>query len=197
MAKSLGNKIRIKSIGNIRGINKLFPRKPLELGKENLTIIYGSNRAGKSGYARILKHICGAKSCSPLLPNIFKGDQPEQKCDIEYLKENNLKKKEWNPATGVINDLSCVNIFDAECGKVYVADENETAYEPKILSFFSKLVEICEKISSEITTEIKKHPSKLPVCLSEYRDTEGEKWYKILHKNTNRTGTGPLLSVDA
>ena len=182
--REFGNKIKMKSIGNIKGINNLSPKKPLDFGEGNLIIIYGSNRSGKSGYVRILKNVCGAKSRSPLLPNIFKGNQPEQSCNIGYLKDDSLKKIEWNPDVGIINDLSCVNIFDSECGKAYVTDENETAYEPEILLFFSRLVKICEKISSEMTNKIQRHPSKLPVCPTEYNTTEEAKWYKSLSANT-------------
>ena len=182
--RKFSDTIKIKSIGNIKGINNLSPKKPLDFGEGNLTIIYGSNRSGKSGYARILKHVCGAKSRSSLLPNIFKGDQSKQSCDIEYLKESSPQKIEWNPALGVIPELNCVNIFDSKCGKAYVTGENETAYEPEILLFFSTLVGICDKISSKIKSEIERRPSALPACPNEYDTSTGAKWYKELSENT-------------
>ncbi len=181
--KKSGNKIKIKSIGHIKGINNLSPKNPLKFGEGNLTVIYGSNRSGKSGYVRILKKVCGTKPPSPLLTNVFKNNQPKQSCSIEYLKDNSPQTIEWNPAFGIIDDLNCVNIFDSECGKAYVTSENETAYEPEILLFFSKLVGVCDNISSKIQTEIEKHPSKLPACPSEYNTTKSAKWYKELSEN--------------
>ena len=50
------NKLKLNSIGNIQGINALSPKVPLQFGKGNLAVVYGQNRAGKSGYVRILKH---------------------------------------------------------------------------------------------------------------------------------------------
>ena len=49
------------SIGNIEGVNALAPKVPLKFGK-GITVIYGLNASGKSGYVRLLKHICGARN---------------------------------------------------------------------------------------------------------------------------------------
>ncbi len=50
--------IRICALKNIEGVNALAPRKSLEFGKSNIAVIYGHNGSGKSGYVRLLKHIC-------------------------------------------------------------------------------------------------------------------------------------------
>ena len=142
--------IKIKSIGNIKGINALSPNKPLSFGNGNLAIIYGLNMSGKSGYVRILKYICGTKSRLPLLSNVYKSHGLERKCTIEYQKGSESKKEEWHASEKPISDLICVDIFDSECAMSYVTNENEVTYEPQILSFFSDLVNVCEKISSKI-----------------------------------------------
>ena len=53
--------LRLDSISEVKGVNALGPRKPLEFGPESLTIVYGANGSGKSGYMRVLKHICGGR----------------------------------------------------------------------------------------------------------------------------------------
>ncbi|WP_245479279.1 ATP-binding protein, partial [Mesorhizobium sp. M1A.F.Ca.IN.022.05.2.1] len=40
-------------------VNALAPGERLSFGKTGLTAIYGDNGAGKSGYARVLKHSAG------------------------------------------------------------------------------------------------------------------------------------------
>ena len=171
------NKIKLKSIENVKGINALSPKKPLDFGDKNLVIIYGLNASGKSGYVRILKHVCGAIPCSPLLPDVYNSNPNERKCTIKYNKDNEIKEKEWLVSYKPIEDLKCVDIFDSEKAKSYIINENEVTYEPKVLSFFSHLVNVCEKISREIKKEIDQKPSKKPLCPSEYKDTEGARWY--------------------
>ena len=51
----------IKSIGNIEGVNALISDKKLEFGNSGITVIYGENGAGKSGYIRIIKKLADAK----------------------------------------------------------------------------------------------------------------------------------------
>ena len=185
--KNTNSIIKLKSISNIKGINALSPKNPLSFGDTNLSIIYGLNGSGKSGYARILKHICGAKSCSTIFQNIYEKLKPEQKCTIEYQKGNETKSIEWSVSNKKISELSSINIFDSACGQSYVVDENEITYEPPILSFFSNLVAICEKVSSKINDAKEKIPCKKPQYPDEYKNTEGAKWYDNLYLNTKET----------
>ena len=46
--------LRLRSISDVEGVNALAPKKPLEFGKGNITIVYGYNGSGKSGYVRLL-----------------------------------------------------------------------------------------------------------------------------------------------
>lgn len=57
--------LRLCSISEVEGVNALAPKKPLEFGKGNITIVYGNNGSGKSGYVRLLKHVCGARETGP------------------------------------------------------------------------------------------------------------------------------------
>jgi hypothetical protein len=53
VAKTVTNQVRLQSVGEIKGIDKLNPRRPLDFGTSNLGVVYGRNGSGKSGYARI------------------------------------------------------------------------------------------------------------------------------------------------
>jgi len=77
------HKVELCSISNIVGINALNPKKPLAI-PEGLTVIYGQNGAGKSGYTRLLKQICGAKNPGSLHPDAFKDRPASQSCTIIY-----------------------------------------------------------------------------------------------------------------
>lgn len=54
--------LRIDSVFEIRGVNAIGPDAVLDLSKKGMTVVYGANGSGKSGYARLLKHICGARA---------------------------------------------------------------------------------------------------------------------------------------
>ena len=182
--QSSGGELKLKSIGDIEGINCLSPKNHLEIGNENLAVIYGLNGSGKSGYIRILKHMCGAKSQGELYGNVYKTDIVQKRCSIKYHKDGLHHKHDWIADNGIINDLRLVDIFDAECGKAYISNENEVSYEPQILLFFRELVSVCERISSEIGNAEEKKVSKKPTSPSEYDDTHEIKWYSALSEDT-------------
>lgn len=50
--------IALLRIENPTGVNALATEQKLEFAKDGMTVIYGDNGSGKSGYVRVLKHAC-------------------------------------------------------------------------------------------------------------------------------------------
>lgn len=181
VAKSL----RLISIGNIKGINALSPKKPLRFGEGNLSVIYGQNSSGKSGYVRILKHLCGARHPGKLHKNVYSTTETKQSCSVSYEQDGKSTPYDWEAEAGTIDDLRSVDIFDTQCGHVYVTGENEVSYEPPILSFFSDLTGICEAVSRNLEDHIEKLASKKPAFPDEYAHTVPGKWYSEISAKTH------------
>ncbi len=112
--------LHLRLIGNVQGINKLSPKNPLSFGESNLSVVYGLNASGKSGYVRILKHLCGAKEHGQPLPNVFDDSGTKQSCQIEYIKDGSSCVHEWAEGEGVFGELRTVDIFDSSFGSIYV-----------------------------------------------------------------------------
>lgn len=176
--------LRLCSINDVKGINALAPRKPLEFGKGNLTVVYGHNGSGKSGYVRLLKHVCGARNPGILHHNVFKIDSDEQKATISYEQNNTPKHYTWE-GEGVCEDLRSVDIFDTSFGRVFVSSEDEVSYEPPILSFFSSLIEVCEKIAAALDSEATRLQSKKPNMPANLNVTAEGIWYENISAKTH------------
>lgn len=172
--------IRLCSIEDLNGINALAPRKPLDLGPDNLVIIYGGNGSGKSSYVRLLKHVCGARNSGKLHPNVFAVDNTPQTAVIKYRVDEEEVRISWDISDGVHADLRHVDIFDTECGRMYLESESEVTYEPPVLQFFSDLIRICEEITQRLEDEMGKLVSRLPNIPVEFNDTLPGRWYKGL-----------------
>jgi len=176
--------LQLIAIMDVQGINALSPRKPLEFGDGNLTIIYGSNGSGKSGYVRILKHACGARHIEKILHNAYKGEPPLQGCKFLYKLNGEDKDHSWLITDGILSDLSTIEIYDSHCGEVYVNEENEVTYEPKLLGFLQELVKVSDTVSNKIDAEIREKISKKSTIPQDYIYTEAWKWYSNLSFNT-------------
>lgn len=67
--------VSLLSIADVTGVNNLAAGQTLGFEPNGITIIYGDNGAGKSGYARILKRACRARHAGKIEPNVY-ADQP-------------------------------------------------------------------------------------------------------------------------
>jgi ABC-type dipeptide/oligopeptide/nickel transport system ATPase subunit len=182
--QSAGTSLRLDEMYDLRGINALSPRTPLNFGQSPLAIIYGPNGSGKSGYVRTLKHACGAKNLGTLHGNIFERVSAPKSCKF---KINNGQSPDihWTPAAGVCDDLRSVEIYDTDCGNIYLTDENTVTYEPPLLAFFSKLIELSENVGQTIKSEIDRSMSLLPPMPDQLKNTIGGQWYiKLTHQIT-------------
>ncbi len=175
--------LRIKCIANVQGINALSPSKPLNFGETPLCIVYGRNGAGKSGYVRLIKHACGNRHAGDLLGNIFVSDTQPQVADFTFIKDDQIKTSQWSGEP--LPELQGVEIYDTACGLVYVNEENEVAYEPWLLRFFTQLTNACTALSERIQKQIEEQVSKKPKFPDEFASTSAAKWYTNLTATTN------------
>lgn len=163
--------IRLASIENPQGIDKLNPRTPLDFGVDNLSIVYGHNGSGKSGYVRILKKACG-KINNPLKYNVYEVEPTIQSCTLRFLVNQIEKRQEWDAKGSGVAELQAVDIFDEEIGYNYLEQEKEATYAPHELTLFISLVKICERVNSELENEKNKLVSKLPQLPQKYKLTQ-------------------------
>nr|CDQ34911.1 hemin importer ATP-binding subunit [Virgibacillus halodenitrificans] len=175
--------LRLCSISEIEGVNALAPKKPLEFGKGNITIVYGNNGSGKSGYVRLLKHVCGARETGTLHRNVYKSGSVAQKACISFEQDGVPKTHTWS-GQGVCDELNSVDIFDTSFGKVFVSSEDEVSYEPPVLSFFSSLILACEKVASALDNEASRRQSKKPNIPADKKVTPEGIWYEAISAKT-------------
>lgn len=159
-----GSTVELRSIGNIKGVNALNPKEPVSFNK-GLTVIYGQNGSGKSGYTRLLKQICGAKKIGSIYSDVFSTEPDSQVCDIEYTIEDKSHSVSCDISLGINDHLSSIEIYDSDCGSVYVNEENELAYEPELLRLFSRLIEISDELSAKFNFALKGLVSTIPKLL--------------------------------
>lgn len=65
--------IRLAAISDVQNANQLAPNQRLPFASSGISLIYGHNGSGKTGYARIIKQLCRARrdKPEPLLGNVY------------------------------------------------------------------------------------------------------------------------------
>lgn len=139
------------SISNVEGVNALKSGQLLEFSPQGITVVYGDNGAGKSGYIRIIKQISNARYRDDIKGNVYKKGKASKKCEISIINSGNEEKMSCNLNTaGEYDVLRNIDVFDTKISKAYVETAKEASYEPWIFSMFSALATITTAIKEKL-----------------------------------------------
>jgi energy-coupling factor transporter ATP-binding protein EcfA2 len=151
-----GQSVTLRSINAVVGVNQLAPQQDLAFEPTSLTIIYGDNGAGKSGYARILKRACRARHAGEIVPDVFDpaASATSPSADITYAVAGTAQPPaKWANAANPIPVLTAVNVFDGDCAAVQLREKNEVAFRPFGLDIPDELAAACQKVKELLTAE--------------------------------------------
>ncbi len=153
----VGASLSLGSIRNVSGVNNLAPSQDLSFEPTGLTIIYGDNGAGKSGYVRILKRICRSRHRGEIYSNIY-AQQPTENptATITYSVGGVEQAPEsWHDNNHPHSRLSAVSVFDSDCASVHIERENDVAFRPFGLDVPDELATACQRVKELLTREKK------------------------------------------
>ncbi len=145
--------VTLSSITHHAGVNALAPEQTIEFGP-GLTIIYGDNAAGKSGYTRVLKRACRARGAEEILGNVLSGSGPGRlSATIRFKAGNKEELLEWADQEVTHHPLGSVSVFDSHCAAVYLREKTDVAFRPFALDLFDKLSDACEAVRAVVDKE--------------------------------------------
>lgn len=144
--------VSLVSIFHHQGVNALAQDQTLKFGPK-LTVVYGDNAAGKTGYIRILKSACRARGPEKILGNVVSGAAPPAPVvSIKYTVGTGPEPREW-AGTGEDDFISRVSVFDTQCAAVYLTEKTDVAFRPFGLDLFDKLVQACKAVRAQLESE--------------------------------------------
>lgn len=144
--------VSLVSIFHHRGVNALAEDQTLNFAP-GLTVVYGDNGAGKTGYIRILKSACRARGQEHILGNVVSGASPlAPVVAIKYKVGTEPEPREW-VGTGGDEFVSRVSVFDTQCAAVYLTEKTDVAFRPFGLDLFDKLVKACKSVRVRLEGE--------------------------------------------
>jgi len=155
---SQGEAAILLSVVNVQHVNRLAPQQELSFAPNGMTVIYGANGAGKSGYARILKRACRARDISEdVRTNAFEkpgaGHTPQ--ADFQIQLGGQSSPVSWSKNKPAPVELATIAVFDTHCARAYLDQHQEIAYIPFGLDVVENLAQVVmpkvlEKLNAEI-----------------------------------------------
>jgi ABC-type lipoprotein export system ATPase subunit len=149
--------VQITAIKDLVNVNALAEGQSLHISPTGLTVIYGENGAGKSGYSRVLKKACRARDqAEPILPDVRKspGTVSAPKADFDVLINGAAVSMTWQGGHVAPEELSEIAIFDAYCARAYVDNQGDFSYAPYGLDLLEGLAKVCNSVRTMAAKEL-------------------------------------------
>jgi hypothetical protein len=113
------------AIGPVRQIDRLASDQPsVKFAKNGITIVYGANASGKSGYCRIAKQICRSLSLQKLKGNVYEAaSSAPLEVDLVFGVEGAAPERReltWRNGDPSPSELARISVFDTATARVYV-----------------------------------------------------------------------------
>jgi energy-coupling factor transporter ATP-binding protein EcfA2 len=185
--------VRLVSVAHPEHVNALTSDKPLTFEGTGLTLIYGDNGSGKSGYARLLKRIARARHQEEVLSDVFRDTAlMKPRAALTVRVSDNETSLIWPDSTPP--ELKRMLFYDEACGEAYIATESDFPYRPSALFVMDGLIEACVAIRSRIDVKLEKNlksARSLPAVDEDLKETEAGKYLEQL------SGSSSIEALDA
>ena len=157
-----------------------------------MTIVYGDNGSGKSGYARLLKKVAGARHQEDILCDVFSKEHTTQVAKFTYRCGKIDLIATW-PTDIDGATFGQIHFYDEACGNDYLQKDTELSYRPSVLSLFDRLIGIIDNVSAEIDRRIKIEKEMQFSFPEVPKDTSAERFLLGLSGATNIDELNRLL----
>lgn len=136
---------RLERLFNLRDVNALPFQQEIRFGPQ-LTLVYGSNSAGKTGYTRPLGCAAFARGDREVLTDARKQDTHAiPNADIEVSQNDVKKTVTWRNGSRC-PELAGVYVFDGASVSAHLNQANALSFSPAGLSILTRLAEVTDTV---------------------------------------------------
>jgi len=185
--------VNIVSISDIHHINALSSKEALTFETTGLTIVYGDNATGKSGYSRILKRIARSRHKEDVLSDVFNDTERAKPTAAISVKVGGEEMPiAWPESSRP--ELQRMLFYDDACGNAYISTEYDFPYRPSALFVMDGLIKACIEIRKRVEAKLEENAAStkaLPVVTEEVKGSEIGRFLEKL------SGSSSLQALDS
>ena len=151
--------IELESLSAITGVNRLAKDQTVNFAK-NITVIYGENGTGKTGYSRILKTLgFSYDTNNNILPNIYAASEP-QSAKINLKSNGESKTFTWNGAN-TDSELQNISVFNSSCVQFSIINRS-LIVSPIGFHLFQLVSDELKELTQLFQKKVEAHPTTIP-----------------------------------
>jgi ABC-type lipoprotein export system ATPase subunit len=190
-AVAAGASLQIKAVRNVKNVNRLVQSAALTFAVKGLTVIYGRNGSGKSGFVRIFRTACRTRSDNPaklkVLADVYGSSAGPQEAEIVIETAAGEVIVPWKVGGAASEALLQVAVFDSTAAELYVDGGNQIQFLPFGLALPHKLNALCIGLKSKLEAERKPTSDQIALVLVAFesqRATKAQIFYAGLSAKT-------------
>lgn len=148
--------VELHAMKNLRHVNAIAEKQHLPFGATGLTVVYGDNGSGKSGYSRVLKRACRARDQMEAIhpnANLPAIKTAAAEAVFEIAVNGVAQDVCWTNGKTSPPELSSLAIFDSRCARAYLDSEDDFSYVPYGLDVFEGLAKVCRQLKAMVENE--------------------------------------------
>lgn len=149
---SAEDELVVTRMHDVTGVNALGSDSDIKFNR-GLTILFGENGTGKTGYARVLKRAAGVRTSEEILPNAHLVDpQDPPSAVIEFDLGGVAKSVTWENIEG-LSPFTRISVFDSPAVALHVDNDLNYVFTPADLALFSHVTKGARGVQDLATTE--------------------------------------------
>lgn len=145
--------VQLSALADLRGVNGLAPGQRLEFGGAGLTIVYGDNGSGKSGYARVIKTSVNARHVGHVLPDVFMSGAAAPTGSLQFTVAGAIRSHDI--AAAAVPELRRIAFYDEHCGDEYLSKQSTITYRPSALTLLDGLITVCDQVRATLQARLR------------------------------------------
>lgn len=140
-------------IDRLVGVNALPDGAAMTFG-EGLTVIYGRNAAGKSGFARLFANVCFSRHQPRILGNVHEAESSGPTALFHY-RLGGQAREPFAYRDGASNaDLGRISFFDRVVADQHVSNETTFEFKPAGFDVFPELARVYGELGRRLEQDI-------------------------------------------
>jgi hypothetical protein len=150
-----GAGLYLTHLGDLKNVNALAHSQRIVFNAK-LTIVFGENACGKTGYVRVLKKAAAVRTSETILPDVSQGKHTGGSpcARIGYkLGPGDEQVVDWQDEAGLA-PLNRIDVFDARAALLHVDGDLNYIYTPGELARFPLVQRSVEGVRSRLESEV-------------------------------------------
>jgi hypothetical protein len=152
---SVGSGLYLTHLGNLKNVNALAEGQRIDFNSK-LTIVFGENACGKTGYVRVLKKAAAVRTTENVLPDISQAQRPNEPPSARIgfkLGQGDSQVVDWKDQAGLA-PFNRIDVFDSRATLLHVDGDLNYLYTPGELARFPLVQRGIEGVRSRLENEV-------------------------------------------